>query len=240
MAHAATAGGLSVKQVQLTWRVRWRTPPNKTSHILGSDVVGRSCWSEKPEAVFSITPSQQKKIKTCIMKKVNGKYIRLTEAELHHLIKDEIKKVIPLILEYALPRQKFVENCFNLLQQICENWCLIRYSRLIGDDNISINHWKSELKAHMKNISKTKIKKNDSVPSRMSAISEAFDWSDLDKSERKVQKYIEIKFSKEGYRTDEHEPYVTVWFDFKHEVKTLTILMANSNNNDIDEYVDSL
>ena len=26
---------------------------------MGSDVVGRSCWSEKPEAVFSITPSQQ-------------------------------------------------------------------------------------------------------------------------------------------------------------------------------------
>jgi hypothetical protein len=92
----------------------------------------------------------------------------------------------------------------------------------------------------MKNIAQTKIKKNNSTTSRMSAISQAFDWSDLDKSERQVQRYIEDKFAKEGYKTDEQEPYVTVWFDFKHEVKTLTILMANSNNNDIDEYVNTL
>jgi hypothetical protein len=174
------------------------------------------------------------------MKKVNGKYIRLSENELHRIIREEVNRVIPLILEYALPRNKFVDNTFDLLEKICQNWCLIRYSKLLGDNNVNVSHWKSELKAHMKNIAQTKIKKNNSTASRMSAISQAFDWSDLDKSERQVQRYIEDKFTKEGYKTDEQEPYVTVWFDFKHEVKTLTILMANSNNNDIDEYVNTL
>ena len=174
------------------------------------------------------------------MKKVNRKYIRITESQLHKIIMEEVNKVIPLILEYAVPRNKFVDNVYDLLSQICENWCLIRYSKLIGDDNINVNHWKSELKAHMKNIAQTKIKKNDSTASRMGAISQAFDWSDFDKSERQVQKCIEQKFKDEGYRIDEHEPYVRVWIDFKHEVKTLTMLMANSNNDDIDEYVNSL
>lgn len=174
------------------------------------------------------------------MKKVNRKYIRLTENELHSIIREEINKVIPLILEYAVPRNKFVNDTFDLLGQICQNWCLIRYSKLLGDNNINVNHWKSELKVHMKNIAQTKIKKNNSVSSRVSALTQAFDWSDLDKSERKVQNYTLVKFKEEGYKTNDHEPYITVWFNFKHEVKTLINLLANSNNDDIDEYVNSL
>ena len=174
------------------------------------------------------------------MKKVNGKYIRLTQDELHNIIREEIKKVIPLILEYAVPRNKFVNDTFDLLQQICENWCLVRYSKLLNDNNINVNHWKSELKAHLKNVSQTKIKKNNSVSSRMSAIMQAFDWSDLDKSTKQIKRYITSKLENEGYSSEEKEPLITVYFDFKHEIKTLAILMANSNHKDIDEYVDSL
>ena len=174
------------------------------------------------------------------MKKVNGKYIRLTEDELHRIVAKEVNRVIPLILEYAVPRNKFVNDTYDLLQQICENWCLIRYSKLVNDESINANHWKSELKAYLKNIAQTKIKKNNSVTSRMSAITQAFDWSDFDKSTRMISLVISAKFKKEGYSSEDKEPFITVCFDFKHEVKTLTILMANSNNDDIDEYVNAL
>ena len=174
------------------------------------------------------------------MKKVKDKYIRLTESELHKIISEEVNRVIPLILEYAVPRNKFVNDVYDLLQQICENWSLIRYSKLVGDGNINVNHWKSELKAHLKNIAQTKIKKNNSVTSRMSAIMQAFDWADFDKSTRKISSIISTKFEKEGYSSEDKEPFITVCFDFKHEVKTLTLLMANSNNDDIDEYVNTL
>ena len=174
------------------------------------------------------------------MKKVKEKYIRLTESELHRIISEEVKRVIPLILEYAVPRNKFVDGAYDLLEQICQNWCLIRYSRLVNDGNVNVNHWKSELKAHMKNIAQTKIKKNNSVTSRASALAEAFDWSDFDKSEKKIFLFASDKFEEEGYPSDYEEPFVTVCFDFKHEVKNLILLMANSNNDDIDEYVNSL
>ena len=55
------------------------------------------------------------------MKKVKGKYIRLTEEELKGIIKEEVGKQLSLIMEYALPRSKFIDNAFNLSQQIIEN-----------------------------------------------------------------------------------------------------------------------
>lgn len=174
------------------------------------------------------------------MKKVKNKYIRLTEEELHSLIREEVQKVIPLILEYAIPRKKFVDVAYGLLEQICQNWCLIRYSKLLRDDNPNVNHWKSELKAYLRNISNTKIKKNNSVSSRLSAIKEAFDWSDLDKEERKIYKCIVCKFESEEYSKEYEEPLVNVCFDFKHEVGNLSILMANSNDDDINDYVNTL
>lgn len=174
------------------------------------------------------------------MKVVKGKYIRLTESELHALIREEVKKVIPLILEYAIPRNKFIDLVYNLTNQICENWCLIRFSRLISDSNQNVNHWKAELSAHMRNISSTKIKKNDSTSSRLKAILEGFNWSDFDNSTGMISRAVAKKFADEGYPIKNEEPFITVWFDFKNEIKVISELMANSNDDDITKYIESL
>ena len=176
----------------------------------------------------------------CNMKKVHGKYIRLTEQELQRLIMQEVERKIPLLLEYAIPRQEFIENAAHLIPQICENWCLIRYSRLVNDNNENINHWKSELSAHMRNISSTKIKKNNAVPSRVKCIKEAFNWYDFDTSATQIYEWTNDKFRNEGYPSDYKEPLITVCFDFKHAVDILTELMSNSNDGDITRYIETL
>lgn len=173
------------------------------------------------------------------MKKIKNKYIRLTETELHALIREEVKKLIPLIMEYAVPRKKFVDDVFNLLGQICQNWCLIRFVTLSKIQNDCVAHWKTELIAHMSSIANEGIKSGNNPTSRLKAILEAFDWADFDDSTKAIEHCIAQKFEKEGLPTN-GEPFTTVLFDFKHEVEMLAKLMANKDVENIKEYVSTL
>lgn len=79
-----------------------------------------------------------------------------------------------ILNEMAYERKMFKAILTNLSSQILENWCLIRYAKLSNTRKDDISHWKSELIAHISNAANNKIKGNNSIASRVKAISEVW------------------------------------------------------------------
>lgn len=168
-----------------------------------------------------------------------GKYIRLTEQQLGAIVKEEVEKQLTLIMEYAIPRSKYVENVYNLSNQIIENWCLIHFSTLYGSCQENKNHWKNELITHMDNIWKSTIKNHKDAETRYKAILEGFDWNDLFESPNRIKVIIKLKFKKEGL-SEYSKEIDKVCTDCFNNIKTIASIMANNKEYKIDEYVDSI
>ena len=125
--------------------------------------------------------------------------ISLTIEDLHDIIRESVYRLytkLPLY-EYAIHRSEFIYKVSNLLPQIIENWCLIRYCTLVGRKNTK-KHWKDELIAHMLNVGGLDIKGNNKSEKRLKAIYDGFKLRDLvnDCSDR-IFLYIENKFERE-------------------------------------------
>ena len=60
------------------------------------------------------------------MKKIKGKYIRLTEQDLNNIINEVVEKKINL--------SRLKERILNQVQQIIENWCLVSFCSLNNND----------------------------------------------------------------------------------------------------------
>ena len=63
-----------------------------------------------------------------------------------------------LVFEMAYSRQELKTIFDGILDQIIENWCLVKYCSLYDPSNINKNHWVNELTAHMYNILKRQLK----------------------------------------------------------------------------------
>lgn len=172
------------------------------------------------------------------MKKVKGKYIRLTEEELKGIIKEEVGKQLSLIMEYALPRSKFIDNAFNLSQQIIENWCLVHYCTITNRTDTK-KHWKNELFAHMDNVSKNTIKKNNSLENRKKAFIEAFDYNDLFTSPERIVRLTLRKFMKEEIDTKSEE-YAKCVNDCFNSINDIIDALSDGDVHKIGEYIEGI
>lgn len=172
------------------------------------------------------------------MKKVKGKYIRLTEEELKGIIKEEVGKQLSLIMEYALPRSKFIDNAFNLSQQIIENWCLVHYCTITNRTDTK-KHWKDELFAHMDNVSKNTIKKNNSFENRKKAFIEAFDYNDLFTSPERIVRLTLRKFMKEEIDTKSEE-YTKCVNDCFNSINDIIDALSDGDVHKIGEYIEGI
>lgn len=167
--------------------------------------------------------------------------VRLTENELRDIIFEAVSKVyskLPLY-EYAVKRSKFVDNAWNLSHQILENWCLIRYSRMIGSER-DVDHWKDELLAHMNNIGSQEIKSGNDYKLRVKAIKEGFGYGDLFGEADKIERLLQVKFKKEAF--GDKDVIYNVISDFNKEIEIIidTIAIANKDPMKLVEYVDAL
>lgn len=71
------------------------------------------------------------------------KTITLTESQLREVVKETLTRVLqekPLLTEMALPRKTYKERIRGLSCQLLENWCLVRYCSLIGQEQYK-KHW---------------------------------------------------------------------------------------------------
>lgn len=63
-----------------------------------------------------------------------------------------------LVFDMAYSRKELKNSFDDILDQIIENWCLVKYCLLYDTNNINKNHWTDELTAHMYNILKRQLK----------------------------------------------------------------------------------
>ena len=104
------------------------------------------------------------------------------EDSIKRIIRESIGKVLKenkdgILLEMALPRKTYKERIVNLIPQLLENWCLVRYCTIVGNIPTK-SHWQSELRGVILTISRLTMSGNDSVESRHKVLDEI--WNDED------------------------------------------------------------
>lgn len=143
-----------------------------------------------------------------------------------------------IIFEMAYDRKELKKRVEGLLNQIIENWCLVRYCSLYDKDNINKNHWRKELQNHLFNIFEMNIK-GGNYYSKYNLISEIiFDKREITTS-NKISLIIRNKFRKEG---------IAIENDISEEclenLKSIIELISNKetpeNSDKLFDYIDSL
>ena len=147
-----------------------------------------------------------------------NKTVTLTETELKHMIQSVIREELQryLITEMTYSLKAFKNCADNIIPQIVENWCLVRYCTLSGDKQNLKNHWMKELAAHMNNIRQMKLKTSNNKNTKANALFSLWNRRDIDTDEGTIHSHIAFKFQKENIPT-EGDIYAQVIQDFKAE-----------------------
>lgn len=173
-----------------------------------------------------------------------NKAIIMTEIELRSLIKECVSEVLEqqkpyIITEMAMTLSDYKKKVESLMQQILENWCLIRYVSLTGDKIELKNHWKNELLTHMNNIASSKIKNGDSLSVKMNAIFYLWNKVDWDTDERCISQRLFAKFKKENIPT-KGEIFAQIVSDFKNSTKLIAYALVDNSSESILNYIDTI
>lgn len=155
-------------------------------------------------------------------------------------IKEYIFDVIQesCIFEMAYDRKEIKKRVEALINQIIENWCLIKYCSLYDKTNTNKYHWKQELKAHLYNIYEMKIK-GGNAKTKYNLISEIiYDKKDITTSS-KISSIIRVKF-----RTENIIIHNDICDSCIENLKYIIELISNNENDDntdkIYDYVEQL
>ena len=155
-------------------------------------------------------------------------------------IKEYILDVIQesYVFEMAYNRKEIKKRVEALINQIIENWCLIKYCSLYDKNNTNKYHWKQELKAHLYNIYEMKIKGGD-VKTKYNLVSEIiYDKKEITTSS-KISSIIRIKFRKENIII--HNDICDSCIENLNYIITLISNNENDDNTDkIYDYVEQL
>ena len=155
-------------------------------------------------------------------------------------IKEYLLNVIQesYIFEMAYDRKEIKKRVEGLINQIIENWCLVKYCSLYDNNNINKHHWKQELKAHLYNIYEMTLK-GGNAKTKYNLISEIiYDKKEITTSS-KISSIIRIKF-----RTENISIYKDICDLCIDNLKYIIELISNNENDDntdkIYDYVEQL
>lgn len=157
--------------------------------------------------------------------------------ELQAFIREEVRKAI--IEEMAMTASKYYDTVEHLIQQIAENWCLIRYCTLLHYSEGKKNHWRSELLSYMENIASRKIKNGNSPIAKEKLLLKAWNERDFDTDENCIALAVVSKFRKEGFSTMSKE-FVETTIDFKNSMKDIVEAILSESYNTIFDYVQTI
>lgn len=161
--------------------------------------------------------------------------------ELKHIIssiiREELQKYV--ITEMAMSTKDYKKRVESLMQQILENWCLIRYCTLSGERQDLKKHWMYELRAHINNIVSIKLKNGNSEISKRNALYSLWNMYDWDTDESCIAQRLYVKFEKEGIPTN-GKVFAQVVSDFKNETKNIVKILINSSNTEVFEYINGI
>lgn len=167
--------------------------------------------------------------------------INLTEHELKHMISSIIREELQryVISEMAMSIKDYKYRVESLMQQILENWCLIRYCSITGEKQELKNHWKYELKAHINNIASIKLKNGNSYLSKQNALYALWNAYDWDTDETCISRRLYAKFEKENINTNDIV-FAQIVSEFKNETKNIINILLSTSNMEVSNYVNNI
>ena len=165
----------------------------------------------------------------------------LNKNELKYLIKDIIREELQnyLITEIAYTLKDYKEKTDNLIPQIVENWCLIRYVSLTGDKIEYKEHWKNELRSYLNNVRQMKLKNGNSILFKQNALYFLWNRRDLDSDENVISSHIYLKFKQEKLPL-KGKIFAQIVEDFKNETKNIINILLSDSPVKIYQYVETI
>ena len=103
----------------------------------------------------------------------------MDKIELKQFIERIVREEYQMLIEYSFNRKDFINKVENLLSPLLSHWVLIRYHRLINNNDY-INHWKQELTAWFESIMRLKLKNGDKAKTIETAFNNLELKNDLD------------------------------------------------------------
>ena len=175
------------------------------------------------------------------MKIIKGKIIRLTESELHAIIKEAVTRELDYLMEYKAPRKDLVKAASNFCGQLLSHWCCIRFFTITNIPTTDIAHWRGEVIGAMNNIAKVHLKGNmDDFSTRKKAIEEGFEVYDLLTDPSNIYGISLEKLIGEGIDIDKYAKEIEqVNKECFEEIPKLIDMMARHDSREISLYVRS-
>ena len=143
-----------------------------------------------------------------------------------------------LIFDMAYSRKELKNSFDCILDQIIENWCLVKYCSLYDSSNINRNHWTNELTTHMYNILKRQLKNGGEDAKLQLLKSVAYDQKEYTTAIA-IKKCIRLKFKKENIQIP-----IKVCSACIEDLETILNLISKrdteENYENIDTYIENL
>lgn len=164
-------------------------------------------------------------------------FINELKCVISNVVREELQKYV--ITEMAMSLKDYKNRVESLMQQILENWCLVRYCTLTNDKQEMKNHWKMELRAHINNIASIKLKNGNSPTAKQNALYSLWNMYDWDTDESCISRRLYVKFEEEEISTN-NTIFAQIVTDFKNETKNIIKILTSNSNLDVMEYVNCI
>ena len=143
-----------------------------------------------------------------------------------------------LVFEMAYSRKELKNSFDDILDQIIENWCLVKYCSLYDVQNTNKNHWVNELTVYMYNILKRQLKNGGEDAKLQLLKSVAYDHKEYTTAAA-IKKCIRLKFKKENIQITNE-----LCSDCIEDLETILGLISKrdteENYENIDTYIENL
>ena len=143
-----------------------------------------------------------------------------------------------LVFEMAYSRKELKNSFDGILDQIIENWCLVKYCSLYDTNNINRNHWTNELTAHMYNILKRQLKNGGEDAKLQLLKSVTYEQKEYTTA-ISIKGCIRLKFKKENIQI--HDEVCSACIE---DLETILNLISkkdtDENYQNIDTYIESI
>lgn len=143
-----------------------------------------------------------------------------------------------LVFEIVYSRKELKNSFDGILDQIIENWCLVKYCSLYDINNINRNHWTNELTAHMYNILKRQLK-NGGEDAKLQLLKSVTYEQKVYTTALAIKKCIRFKFKKENIQI--HNEVCSACIE---DLETILNLISKKdteeNYENIDTYIENL
>ena len=143
-----------------------------------------------------------------------------------------------LVFEMTYSRKELKNSFDGILDQIIENWCLVKYCSLYDTTNINRNHWTNELTAHMYNILKRQLKNGGEDAKLQLLKSVTYEQKEYTTSVA-IKRCIRLKFKRENIQI--HDEVCSACIE---DLETILNLISkkdtDENYQNIDTYIENL